>query len=424
MTDSTTGRTRPLVAVAYGPRCVPVMQLAEAAAGTCDLLWMIDTAIPGMSEMADLLNRFGPVVDLRGMNVEQTFKTLADWEPDGMTTYLDARMIELACVAEDLGLPFHSPATAGALTDKARQRQALADAGLDMPACHLVRRHQSPHEISGAVAKVGWPAVLKPRSAQGSRYTFLARDRAELDNLLVALGPNRPSMILEGYLPDDPARDGDPYAGYVSVESLVSEGVISHLALTGRFPTAENFRETGFFIPAALDADSRSAVLDLATQAIRALGVETGCLHTEVKFTPDGPRIIEVNGRMGGGVPEMLERAAGVSLLDLTLQVALGEPVFVDGPVATDRIGYRFFLQPPTVSATVTAIDGINDFSDHAEVDTVSLHQGPGATLDWRDGSGNHIVAVVGSTDDEEQLRAAYRLLHKEVTVTYSNVRH
>jgi biotin carboxylase len=424
MTDSATGRTRPLVAVGYGPRCVPVMQLAEAAAGVCDLLWMIDTAVPGMSEMTDLLNRFGPVVDLRGMNVEQTAKTLADWEPDGMTTYLDARMIELACVAEDLGLPFHSPATAGVLTDKARQRQALADAGLDMPPCHLVRRHQSPHELSGAVAEIGWPAVLKPRSAQGSRNTFLARDRAELDNLLIALGPNRPNMILEGYLPDDPARDGDPYAGYVSVESLVADGVISHLALTGRFPPAEDFRETGFFIPAALDAESRSAVLDLATRAIRALGVQTGCLHTEVKFTPDGPRIIEVNGRVGGGVPEMLERAAGVGLLDLTLQVALGEPVFVDGPVATDRIGYRFFLQPPTVSATVTAIDGINDFSDHAEVDTVSLHQGPGATLDWRDGSGNHIVAVVGSTDDEEQLQAAYRLLHKEVTVTYSNMRH
>src|ERR1700749_1669579 len=257
MTGSTTGRARPLVAVGYGPRCVPVMQLAEAAAGVCDLLWMIDTAVPGMAEMADLLNRFGPVVDLKGVSVEQTLKTLADWEPDGMTTYLDAGMVELACVAEDLGLPFHSPATAAALTDKARHRQPRAAAGLDMPPCHLVRPYQSPHELSGAVAAVGWPAVLKPRSAQGSRYTFLARDRAELDNLLVALGPNRPSMILEGYLPDDPARDGDPYAGYVSVESLVSEGVISHLALTRRFPTAENFRETGFFIPAALDAASR-----------------------------------------------------------------------------------------------------------------------------------------------------------------------
>jgi biotin carboxylase len=422
--DSTSGRVRPLVAVGYGPRCVPVMQLAEAAAGRCDLLWMIDTSVPGMGEMAGLLNQFGAVVDLDGMSTEQAVKAVADWEPDGITTYLDAGMVELACVAEDLVLPFHSQATAAALTDKARQRRALAAAGLDMPPCHLVRPGQSARELLAVEAEVGWPAVLKPRSAQGSRYTFLARDRAELENLLVALGPGRPEMVLEGYLRDDPSRDGDPYAGYVSVESVVADGAISHLALTGRFPPAENFRETGFFIPAALDAGSRSAVLDLATQAIDALGVRTGCLHTEVKFTPDGPRIIEVNGRIGGGVPEMLERAAGVNLLDLTLRVALGEPVSVDGPVATGRIGYRFFLQPPTVSATVTAIEGINDFTDRAGVDTVSVHQGPGAALDWRDGSGNHIVAVVGSTDDEQQLQAAYRLLHQDVTVTYTDVRH
>ena len=123
----------------------------------------------------------------------------------------------------------------------------------------------------------------------------------------------------------------------------MADGAISHLALTGRFPPAGNFRETGFFIPAALDAGSRSAVLDLATRAIDALGVRTGCLHTEVKFTPEGPRIIEVNGRLGGGVPEMLERAAGVGLLDLTLRVALGEPVSVDGP------------WPPTASATASS---------------------------------------------------------------------
>jgi biotin carboxylase len=417
---ATTERARPLVAVGYGPRCVPVMQLAEAAAGVCDLLWLIDTSVPGMAEMVDLLKLVGIVVDLKGMSAEHAVKTLADWELAGITTYLDAGMVELSCVAEGLGLPFHSPGTAAALTDKAVQRRVLADAGLDMPPCRLVRPDQSAGELSA----VGWPAVLKPRSAQGSRYTFLARDAAELASLLDTLGPYRPEMVLEGYLPDDPARAGGPYAGYVSVESVVADGTISHLALTGRFPPAENFRETGFFIPAALDADSRSAVLALATRAIDALGVRTGCLHTEVKFTPDGPRIIEVNGRLGGGVPEMLERAAGISLLDLTLRVALGEPIAVDGPVATDRIGYRFFLQPPTVSATVTAVEGISDFSDRAEVDTVSLHQGPGAALDWRDGSGNHIVAVVGSTADEAQLQAAYRLLHQEVTVTYTDVRH
>jgi biotin carboxylase len=400
------------------------MQLAEAAAGLCDLIWLIDTSVPGMDEMTDLLNRFGAVVDLAGQSVEQAVKVLGDWEPDGLTTFLDADMVELAWVAERLGLPFHSPATAAALTDKARQRLTLADAGLDMPPCRLVRPGHSAAGLSAVEAEVGWPAVLKPRSAQGSRYTFLVRDGAEFKRLLDALGPDRPEMVLEGYLPDDPARAGDPYGGYVSVESVVADGTVSHLALTGRFPPAQDFRETGFFIPASLDDKSRSAVMDLATRAIAALGVRTGCLHTEVKFTPDGPRIIEVNGRLGGGVPEMLERAAGVSLLDLTLRVALGQSVSVDSPVATNRIGYRFFLQPPTVSATVTAVEGINDFSDRAEVDTVSLHQAPGAALDWRDGSGNHIVAVVGSTDNEEQLQATYRLLHQEVTVSYSDVRY
>src|ERR1700735_2613662 len=101
MTDSMTGRARPLVAVGYGPRCVPVMQLAEAATGLCDLLWMIDSSVPGMAEMSDLLNRFGAVCALKGLSAEDVFKILADWEPDGMTTYLDAGMVELARAAED-----------------------------------------------------------------------------------------------------------------------------------------------------------------------------------------------------------------------------------------------------------------------------------------------------------------------------------
>jgi biotin carboxylase len=424
MDASHSNRKRPLVAVGYGPRCVPIMQLAEAAAGVCDLLWMIDGSIPEMSQMADLLNRFGPVVDVSGLDGEQMVKALSVYEPDGLATYLDAGMVGYAAVAAALSLPFHSATTAAALTDKARQRQVLADAGLPMPVCRVIAPDQAEPTLATIESEVGWPAILKPRSAQGSRYTFLARDRAELARLLEALGSGRPEMVLEGYLADDPARvDGD-YAAYVSVESVVAAGQVSHLALTGRFPLAENFRETGFFIPAALDEAEQREVLALATAAIEALDIRIGCLHTEVKFTPEGPRIIEVNGRVGGGVPEMLERAAGIPLLQLTLRVSLGEEIRIDGPVATDRIGYRLFLQPPAVSATVAAIEGVERVSDHPQVDTISVHQGPGADLDWRDGSRTHIMAVVGSTADYQELQAVYRLLHNEVTVTYADVRH
>ena len=187
---------------------------------------------------------------------------------------------------------------------------------------------------------------------------------------------------------------------------------------------AENFRETGFFIPAALEDADQKAALELATLAIEALGVRTGCLHTEIKFTLDGPRVIEVNGRVGGGVPEMLGRAADVPLLELTLRVSLGEAIRIDGPVATQRVGYRFFLQPPAMSATVAAITGLDAVSDHPGVDTITVHQGPGADLDWKDGSRNHIMAVVGSAEDYTELQAVNRLLHKEVTVTYADVSH
>jgi biotin carboxylase len=420
--DETSGGVRPLVAVGYGPRCVPVMQLTEAAADVCELLWMIDGSLPEMRQMTELLHRFGPVVDVGGLSVDEILKELSPpYKPDGIVTYLDGNMATFAEVAAKLELPFHSLATAVALTDKAEQRQVLKDAGLVMPTCVTIAR-ESQADLPAIASDIDWPAVLKPRSAQGSRYTFFVHDEDELVRYLDALGPHRPDMVLEEYLADDPARVDAPFADYVSVESVVASGVISHLALTGRFPLAENFRETGFFIPAALSKGDQAAVLVLATSAIKALGVTAGCLHTEIKFTPDGPRVIEVNGRVGGGVPEMLGRAAGLRLVEITLRLALGESVSVEGPVATERIGYRFFLQPPPVSATVAAISGVDAVSEYPGVDTITVHQGPGAVLDWKDGSRNHIVAVVGSADNYDELQAVNHLLHNEVRVTYANV--
>jgi biotin carboxylase len=401
------------------------MQVTEAAASICDLLWLIDGSIAEMAEMRDLLNRFGPVIDISGLGVDEILGELAPPNrPDGIVTYLDANMAIFSEVAEALDLPFHSLETAVALTDKLRQREVLGDAGLRMPKCLVIRPGQSGRELASMTAATGWPAVLKPRSAQGSRYTFLVNDGAHLDELLSSLGPTRPDMVLEEYIADDPSRDAAPYASYVSVESVVSAGVISHLALTGRFPLAENFRETGFFIPAALDDADEQAALTLASAAIDALGVRSGCLHTEIKFTAEGPRIIEVNGRIGGGVPEMLERAAGLRILELTLRLALGDDVQIDGPVSTERVGYRFFLQPPAVSATVASITGVDAVSDYPGVDSITVHQRPGAVLDWKDGSRNHIMAVVGSAADYAELQAVDRLMREEITVTYADVSH
>ena len=221
------------------------------------------------------------------------------------------------------------------------------EAGLDVPACHVVRARSARARTSTEADEgrlAGHPEATlgpgQPLHLPGPRPSRL--DRAA-SGRSARLAPRWSSRATSPTI--RPGRPS-PYAAYVSVESVVAAGVISHLALTGRFPLAENFRETGFFIPAALGRRRRGGGARLATSAIEALGVTTGCLHTEIKFTPEGPRIIEVNGRVGGGVPEMLERAAGVALLELTLRVALGEAVR-DRRTGRHR-AHRLPLLPPT----------------------------------------------------------------------------
>ena len=413
---------RPLVAVAYEPRSVAsiaAVQLAEAASGICDLMWLVDGRVPEMREMSSLLRRFGVVVDVGGESVDAAAKQVGAFRPDGIVTYFDADMVKVASIAEQLGLPFVAPTTARLLVDKLYQRQALQEAGVEVPRFWPIGPVSSADPLAAVGSDVVWPAVLKPRSEAGSHDTFLACDETDARALLDGLGADRPDMMLEEYLSDDPAWTQSPFADYVSVESVVSHGVVSHVAVTGRFPPAETFRETGFFVPARLDIGSEQAVLELASAATRALDVGFGCLHTEVKFTADGPRILEVNGRIGFGIPAMLDQATGFSMFATSMRIALGERVSFDRPIACQRVGYRLFLQPPAIVGTVRAIDGVNVLADRPGVERVTIHRGPGTRVDWREGTRTFVLAVVGVAADHGEVRETWRVLTEEVSVAY-----
>lgn len=414
-----TAAPRPLVAVAYGPRSVAAMQLAQAAAEVCDLVWLVDARIAEVEEMSQLLQRFGAVIDIGGLSASEAAEKVSAFKPNGIVTYFDADMVEIAEIAAELGLPFVSPESARRLVDKLPQRDAFRAAGLDGPRYWAVPGGPSESALSGVASDIAWPAVLKPRSETGSHNTFLAQNEKDVRELLDYLGEDRAEMILEEYLSDDPGWNQSPYADYVSVESVVSHGRISHVAITGRFPQAETFRETGFFVPAVLEGQNQQAVLELASAAIAALDVQFGCLHTEIKFTSGGPRILEINGRIGFGIPAMLEQAAGFAMLETSLRVALGEQVYFDGPIACARVGYRLFLQPPAITATVESIEGLNELADRPGVETITVHRGPGWDVDWREGTRAFIAAVVGVADDHDEVREVWRLLHDAVTVSY-----
>jgi biotin carboxylase len=418
---SAVGGALPLLAFAYHPRSFGTMAIAEAAEGVCELLWVVDTSDPDVSSMARFLRRVGSVVDVAGMEGEQAAHAVAAYRPVAILALADELLLWTACLAEQLGLPFLSPEVAERFTDKYVQREALQRAGVPVPGFWPVPHEDDDGAWAALEQSATFPAVLKPRSGEGSRDIVRVHGFSEL-RALVAQTPHEadagsPAMVLEEYLLDRPEHAGDPFADYASVESVVSDGRVSHLAITGRFPPAEPFRETGFFIPSAfVDAESR-AIADAATAAVEAIGVHKGLLHTEVKMTPDGPRVIELNGRIGGGVPEMLADASGVELMGMAFRVALGESIVFDSMPPCKQVGYLLYVQAPYAMSTITAVEGLERLRARPGVQEVTLNRGPGSAVSWRSGNHGHVFSVRGSVPDHDALKALERYVKDEVQI-------
>nr|OTO10604.1 hypothetical protein A5880_001288 [Enterococcus sp. 4G2_DIV0659] len=62
-----------------------------------------------------------------------------------------------------------------------------------------------------------------------------------------------------------------------------------------------------------------------------AIGLTDGPAHVEVKYTSEGPKIIEVNGRPGGDniTSDLIKNAYGIDIFKQTVLKYLGEPIAI-----------------------------------------------------------------------------------------------
>jgi biotin carboxylase len=390
------------------------LHVADAARGLCQLIWVVDRELADTAEMLPLLRRLGPVVDITGMDPEAAAAAVAGERPDGILALKDSLMRRTALLAERLGLPFHDVAIAERFTDKHAQRRALRDAGVPSPGFWDV---PEPGDVAGwerLAAEAVFPAVVKPRhNSEGSRDTMRVACLGEVRALA-----GGPSLLLEEYLGDRDEGIVAPFADYVSVESVVSAGRVQHVAVTGRFPPAPPFRESGFFIDAALTETDRRSALEAATAAVQALGVRIGCLHTEIKFTPEGPRVIELNGRIGGGVPEMLQDSGSdIDLLPLSMRLALGESAVFAERIRSTRVAFLFYVHAPDTMLQVTEVQGLKTLSNDPGVTEVILNRGPGQVVDWHEGNHGHVFSVRGAVADHDALIEMAQRIETQVSI-------
>jgi len=412
----------PVLAVAHGVSSVPVLATVEAAEGLCSLLWLVDSTDPAVVPSRRALERFGEVVDLAGLRPEDWSGAVAPRRPDGLLTHLDADMPAYARLAEDVGIPFfHSPEIALALTDKESQRRALRLAGVPSPSVVTIPASPTPFDVESLPQSVRYPAIVKPAVGSASRLTCRVDGP---DELVAAVErcqteTGRPKLVVEDYLADTDPCLGTGFANLLSVESVVFDGRVEHFALAGRFPLAPPFRETGLFVPAAASAEQAEAARRLAEAAVEALGVRYGCLHTEIKVTPSGPALLEVNGRLGGGIPLVVSLATGGSALRMAMEVALGRPPDL-APFREPRgVAGVIWAQPPVGAVRVLDIAGLDELAEVDGIVSRGVHREPGSAVDWKAGMMEFVYSVGLHASDHERLRALYELTLRTVEVTY-----
>jgi biotin carboxylase len=403
----------PLLAIVYGSRSISLFDLAEAASGMCRLAFFVD----GDPTLGRLLGRLGRVVDITDLDDGQATDRARQLAPDGITTFMDRHLLRTASLAAELGLPFHSAETAQILIHKHEQRGALRQAGLPGPDWVFVPPGLGPDPDFGALQ---FPVVVKPDSGAGSRETTLARDTEEaLGAIARARAAGITSFVVEEFLPDSPELMVPNFASFISVESVIGGGVLRHLAVTGKFPLAYPFRETGHFIPSHLAEPMQTDILEVVTAAVHGVGITVGAVHTEVKLTPQGPRIIEVNGRVAGAIPEVLWGASTFSDLRSAMAAALGQAPTGTDLVPCERIGYRINVQPPTWARQVRSIEGIDAVHSLPGVGSVGVLRNGGDPVNWRLGTDELVLAIIGSVASLDDLEEVRDEIEKALTITY-----
>jgi hypothetical protein len=276
-------------------------------------------------------------------------RTVADLGLAGLTTFHDSQLDDVDEVLLTLGLP-GAPGIA-APWDKLVQRQRFAERGLSAIRAAAV---DSPADLAAAVGRLGFPGVLKPRrAARGTGIAFLAgpddvdyqtTHRTDWDGL-----------VFEGEIPSGVHPSGVPWlADFVSVETVSVGRRHRHVAVFDKAPMsivartgpdgADSVNTTGDITPSRLPAPRLDAVLRLVSDALDALGTNSRVTHTELRVTGSGADIIEINGRAGGHMTQVLRLLDGPNLIRPALYVALGMDPGVPPP---NRPGYAAGLFVP-----------------------------------------------------------------------------
>lgn len=312
---------------------------------------------------------------------------------DGVLTCCDYYLETAALVAEALHLPGPPPSAMRVARSKHLMREACRRAGMAGP------RFLATPDVEAALAfarDVGFPVVLKAVDLCASEDVRAAHDADELRaSFAHILGP--PTNIR-----------GQPRPGVVLVEEFLRGEEFSVETCTFRGDTAvigvtdkslvgyPHFIESGLMHPADLRPETARVLTDCVRQALTAVGYTHGLAHTELKLTDAGPRIVEINARMGGSyLFELVELVTGVDFFTSVIDLALDRrPAVQPRATGITSAAVRFLLPPR--GGRIASISGAEEIRADPDIHRLVVDDVVGKTLREPQDNNDFIGHVIG----------------------------
>ena len=284
------------------------------------------------------------------MDEDAVLAAAEDYQPDGiMTLATDMPMRGVAKTSDKLHLHSINYETAVKATDKYDMIKAFKEHDVPSPWFFVV---DTLEELKAYESDVTFPCIIKPTDNAGSHGVAKVYSFQELlNNYEYAHSCSRHGkVIIEEYL------DGPE----VSVEVMVVNDVVNILQITDKITTeAPHFVEMGHTQPSRLPVATQEAIRNVTVAACKAIGIDKGPAHVEMKVTKRGPVMIELGARMGGDniTTHLVPLSTGIDMVGSTIKVALGEDPDIE-PTLHCGSAIRYFEVP---FGTIKAIENVEE---------------------------------------------------------------
>lgn len=257
---------------------------------------------------------------------------------DGIVTICSDRPIPIiAKIGEKLGLNTISYDTAMKATDKALMRNALKEKNVPIPKYYICNNYD---EFEHAIESIEGKVVIKPSNNSGSRGVHFYNGKGELKELYEYSKQysSNQCVLVEEYM------EGPE----VSVEVFVENSEIYIIQITDKITTgAPYFVEMGHTQPSALPYDIQDNIKEVAKKAVKALGIDNGPAHVEIKVTVNGAKIVEIGARLGGDhiTTDLVPLSTGIDMVDLTIKMSLNDDIQISKSI-NKASAIRYFDRP------------------------------------------------------------------------------